>query len=123
MGYRKVLVKTPDNVFLGLEDLVVVDPEHFLVEGILGDAVMVVEPGLGTPADVEGREDVRRTPIEDFLELLPVVHRFERKIFHRGSGNDQTIELFVLDLVEGGVKSLQVVRGCIPGFVGSHVQE
>ena len=82
------------------------DAEDLLGQLILGDAVVIVQSGLGTPTDVEGGVDVGLGPVHELAELAPVVHRFKVHDLHGGTGDDEAVVILVLDLVEGGIEGL-----------------
>mgnify|MGYP003052182439 CR=1 FL=1 len=50
------------------------DTEHLLIQCILRHSIMMIEPCLRRPADVERRGDMRTRPVEDFSNLIPISH-------------------------------------------------
>ncbi len=96
------------------------DPEAFGVQRVFFDAVVVVEPGLGPPADMEGTEAVVAAPVQNAGQLLPVAHRFEGQVLHRGPGDDDAVKFLVRHLGEGHVEPVQVFGGGVPSLVAFH---
>ena len=64
-GVRDVkrIVKPTEEDALFIFDPVRKDAEQLFRQGLLGNAVMVVQPGLGRPADVKGGVDVLFGPV------------------------------------------------------------
>ncbi len=90
------------------------DPEQLFVQLMLGNAVMIVQPRLGSPADVECRVHMGAAPLHDFTELRPVLHLLEVHVLHRSPGDDHAIEIPVLDVLERGIKPQHVfLRGVL----------
>jgi len=61
---------------------------------------MIVKSGLGTPAEVHGGCHMRLAPLHDLRQLRPVVDLLILHQFHRCSGDDHSIEMFLADLRE-----------------------
>ena len=122
-GVIEPVVKSPEQGGGGFEYPVVKDPKEFLGQGILGNPIVVVEPRLGAPADVQGGVDMGFGPLHDLAQLLPVVHRLKVQVFYRGAGDDQAVVVLVLDLVVGGVEGLQVAPVHVLGVVADGLQQ
>ena len=99
------------------------DAEHLVRQVIFGNAVVVIQSRLSAPANIKRGLGVRLRPIHDLREFLPIIHFLERHLLHGRAGDDETVEFFVLDLIEGGVVIQQMFRVCVLGFVGGGVQE
>ncbi len=61
------VVETAQQLHVFLNDVVREDAELLGGQGKLRHAEVVVEGGLGTPADVQERESMRQAPIHDFF--------------------------------------------------------
>lgn len=105
------------------EGLVAEDAEGFGGEFVFGDAVEVVEGGLGGPADVVGAVDVGLGPVEDAAEFVPVGDLFEGQEFDGGAGDDEAVEAVVADLLPGEVEGEQVLHGGVAGDVVGDAHE
>ena len=90
---------------------------------VLWNAVMVVKPRLGAPADMEGGVDVGFAPFHDPAQLGPVVHFFKGQLLHRGAGNDHSVKFSFLDFVKGFVKGQQMVGGSVFCRMGGGVHQ
>lgn len=99
------------------------DAEELFAQIIFGDLVVVIQPGLGPPADVERGVDMSFGPFHDLAELIPVVHVGEIQILHRCSGDDHAVILLILDLMEGRIKGRQVLGVSILGNVAQGVEQ
>ena len=49
-------------------------------------------------------------PVQDLTGFIPVIHFLEGNILQRCSGNDQSIEFTIPDLIKGSVKFVQMAR-------------
>ncbi len=97
--------------------------EHLLIQGMLGDPVMVVQTCLCSPADVEGAVDMGLTPLHDLTQLRPVVDILKVQMLHRSPRNDHAVRVAVTDLLEGLVKSKDMFLGHMACLVGLGLQE
>lgn len=59
------------------------DIEQFFGQRVLGNAVVVVEAGLGPPAHMESGMDMSLGPLHNVAQLRPIVHIREIQIFYR----------------------------------------
>ena len=73
----------------------------------------MVKSGLGGPADVESRGDVRAGPVEYLLDFVPIVHLLEVQMFHRRSRDDHSVELLVAHVLKVTVERFHVFDGRI----------
>ena len=94
-------------------------PEQLFVQRPLGNAVVVKQPRLRPPADVEGAVDVGLGPRHDLAQLRPVVHLLKLQVLHRRAGDDKAVIFVVLDLLKGGVEGFQMRHvGVMPHVAG-----
>ena len=117
------IVKAPEQGGGGLEHLVVKDAGELLLQRVLGHAIVIVQAGLGPPADVQGGVNVGSGPGHDLTQLLPVVHGLEIQVFHRGAGDDQPVVIGVLDLIKGGIEGFQMAVIHVLGDVADGLQK
>ena len=108
--HEDVVTAPEEHVALSLHHMVE-DAEELLLQGHLGDAVVVVEPRLGPPADVEGRVDMAFGPLHDLAELLPVLHLLEGQVLHRRAGDDEAVEVPAAHVVEVAVEGEHMLLG------------
>ena len=94
-----------------------IDAGELLREGIFGDAVVVVETCLRTPADVQGAVDMGFAPVHDLADLIPVGDFGEVEFFDGGACDDHAVEVLVFDVVKGAVEGLQVFLGGVFGLM------
>ena len=59
-------------------------------------------------------------PLHDFRKLRPVLHLLERKLLDRCAGDDQSIEVFLLHLVQGHVELIEMGGVGMLRLVGRH---
>ena len=76
---------------------------------VLFHTVEVVQRGLRTPADGEHRKDVGCCPVEDFLQLWPVLHSAKVHGFHGCTGNHETVKALALHIRPGAIKGVHVL--------------
>ena len=117
VGDVKFVVKTPKEFFVRDAEMVGEDAEDFLGEGVLGNAVVVVEARLRPPADIEGGEGVGLAPLHDFANFVPVRDVFKGHLLHRRAGHEEAVVFAVPDLGEGAVKFRQVFLGGVLGEI------
>ena len=89
------------------------DAEHLLIQRIFGYAIVVIEPCLGSPTDVERRGHIVACPIEDLGHLVPIAHLLEVEVLDRCTGDDEAVVLMVAHLLEIGVEGLHMLYGRI----------
>ena len=85
-----------------------VDTKQLLRQLSLVNTIIMVESGLRRPADMQGGSHMGLRPVQDLTGLLPVIHLFKGDIFHRCSGDDQSIEGAVFDFIKGGVEFIEM---------------
>ena len=98
-------------------------PEELFGQRALGDAVVIIQRGLGAPADVEGAVHVGAAPLHYAAELGPVVDLLEGHVLHGSPGDDQTVEIAVLDVLEALVELDHVLLGRMRGLVGAGLDQ
>ena len=108
VGDIEHIVKAPEQGGALAHHGVGEDAEELLAQVVLGDLIMVVQTGLGAPADVQGGMDVGLGPLHDLAQLIPVVHVGEVQVFYGGAGDDHAVVLLVFDLVKGSIEGGQV---------------
>ena len=90
---------------------------------VLLDTVMMVEPRLRAPTNMQRRVHMRGGPIHDLAELGPVVDLLERHLLHRRARDDQAVVVDVADVVERAVERLQVAGTHVRGLVRFGAQQ
>ena len=101
----------------------VVNAAEFFRQGVLGDAVVVIQPSLGAPADVQHRVDVLLAPLHNLAHLVPVVHLLKGELLHRRAGDDKAVELLVLHVGEGLIKGVEMVGAGVLAHMGGGVEQ
>ena len=119
----ETVIKPAEEGGGGFEHLVVKHAKNLLGENVFGDPVVVIETGLGAPADVQRGMHMGFGPVHDLAQLRPVIHGFKVHVFHRRAGDHQPVIEFVLNLVKRGVKGLQVAPIYILGTVADGLQQ
>ena len=76
---------------------------------------MIIQTGLGSPAQIDGRSHIGFCPLHDLFHLFPVIHFFKLHLFHRRAGNDHSIILMILHFIKGLIELIQMAGGCILG--------
>ena len=76
---------------------------------MLFDAVMIVQAGLRSPADVERRVYVSLGPLHDLAELIPVLHFLELEMLYRSSRYDHAVIVIALDLIKSLIERKHVL--------------
>jgi len=99
------------------------NPREFGGERIFFDAVVVVESGLGAPADMQSGGDVGEGPVHDAGEFVPVSDLFKGHGFHGGAGDDEAVELFVAYIVKGFVEFGEMLDGGVFGLICSGLEQ
>ena len=84
---------------------------------------MVVQGSLRAPADVQGGVNVAFAPLHDLAQLVPVADLLELQVLDRRAGDDHSIKVFFLDVVEHFIELEQVLGGGIFGGVGGGLQQ
>ncbi len=99
LGNIKIIVHAPHDHLLPVQHAMPIDTGQLLRQEMLLNAVMMVEAGLGTPADVEGRKHMGFRPVHDLTELRPVLHLLKGNLLHRRTGYDQPVKVFLTDII------------------------
>ena len=123
MGREEPIVEPAHQRRGALDHLVGEHAEHLLGQLVLGHAVVIVDAGLGAPADVQRGVHVGLRPLHDLAEFRPVVHFFEFQPLHRRPGDDKAVEVLVAHRVEGGVEGLQMLGGRVLRVVARRLQQ
>ena len=82
-----------------------------MVQHIFLKPVVIIDPCLGTTADMESRGHMGSGPFHDLAKLRPVIHVFIFQLLHRRSGDDQPVKMAIPEFLESIIK-LHQVRGC-----------
>ena len=119
-----------DDVVRSLEQQLVVvaaarriNAEQLALQVVLVDAVVELERRLRAPADVDCRGDVGLGELHDLFQLFPIGDLLERQRLDRGAGDDHSVEVAVLDLVELLVKFLHMRERRIFAFIRARVDK
>ena len=123
VGGVEHLVKAADQRVRRPGDPVGEDAEHLGGQQLLAHPIVVVQPRLRPPADVEGGVDVGLGVVHDLAQLVPVVHLLEGDGLHRRASDDHAVETAVPHLVEGLVKGFEVGGGDVGGRVAGRLQQ
>ena len=97
--------------------------EELLRQQLLAHAVPIVERAHRAPAQVHGGEDVGGCPVENLLELVPVVDLLEIEVFDGRSRHHKTVVIVVFERVERLVELHQMVGAHVRGLVGGGLHE
>ncbi len=113
MGHPKLVVKAPEQNGPLIVQVMGINAEKLLGQGMLLNPIVVVQPCLGAPADMEGGMDIGLAPGHDPAQLRPVVHFLKGHLLHRRSGDDHAIKLPVLQFIKGFVEGQKMLLGGI----------
>ena len=113
---------------IGQEAVFVLQVLREYAENLLGvihlvDAVAVVQCAHRAPAQVHGGEHMGGGPVENRLELVPVVHIFERHMLYRRAGDHETVVIVVFERVEVLIELDEVVGGNMRGLMRGGLHE
>ena len=123
VGGVEHLIKAAHQRVCRTGDPVLEHAEHLFRQQLLAHAVVVVQPGLCAPADMEGGIDVRFAEVHDLAQLIPVVHLLKIHGLHRRAGDDHAVVAVVLHLVKGLVKGLKMGSRHMGGRVAGSLQQ
>src|SRR5271157_388370 len=99
------------------------DTEHLARQIILWNAVAMIEPRLRPPANVKSRLNIRLSPIHDVSQFIPVVHFLERHLLYRRACDDEAVEFFTVERVEGDVMIEQMFGIDVLGIIRCRVKK
>lgn len=108
LGNEVAVIEAPKQRMVLLSQLVFKDTEELGRQIPFVDAVVVVEPGLGAPAEEERRKGMGLGPVEIGLHFRPVVDGFKGNLFDRRAGNDQAVIVAVLNVFEDVVVFIEI---------------
>ena len=97
--------------------------EELLRQQLLAHTVPIVERAHRTPAQVHGGEDVGGSPVENLLELVPVVDLLEIEVLDGRSRHHKTVVIVVFERIERLVELHQMVGAHVRGLVGGGLHE
>ncbi len=123
MGRVENIVKAPEKPIGGLVDGMGENARELARQGLLGNAVKMIQTGLRAPADVKSRMDVLFGVVHDVGQFVPVVHLFKGELFHRRARNDHAVEGTVAYLRKGLVETLKMLRRGVFRLVALRPQE
>ena len=87
--------------------------EHFFIERIFRNTIIMIEGSLGSPANKHRGGYITFCPVEDISRLFPVSDLLKRQQFNRGTCYNETIIFIVKNKAEFFVKSLHVLFGSV----------
>ena len=123
IGGSEYVIKAPEQGRAGFQHLVVINAEELFGQGALFHTIVIVQPGLGAPADVQGGMDMGFGPLHDRAQLVPIVHLAEIQVFHGSAGDDQTVVAFLPHLLEGSIEGIQMIAVCVLGTIACGLQQ
>ena len=114
-GMRRIkrIIKSTHKRDSSVSHMMLKYTEHFLWKLCLINPIVIINPRLCTPAQMQRGSHMRLRPLHDLFQLIPVIHIFKRNLFHRSSCNDKSIKLLLLDLFKRLIKLMQMTGGCI----------
>ena len=118
MRHIELIIKAPEQRLILLAEMMPVHAEYLRRHIILRYAVMIVQPRLSSPADMEGGVHMALAPLHDFRNFLPVGHVLKRHLLHRRTGNDKAIVFLVAHLGKGAIELRQVILGGVRRHIG-----
>ncbi len=86
-----------------------IDAEQLCRKGLLGNAVVIVQPSLGAPADVERGMHMIRGPLHNVTEFRPVIDFFKGQMLHRRTRDDASVKIAVPDFIKRFIEGMQVL--------------
>ena len=104
MGCIENVIKASYQRYSSSHHRMGIDAKEFLRQRCFGNAVMMIQSCLGAPADMEGTRYMLFAPVHDLAKFIPVVHFLKLQVLHGSSGNDQTIEIPVPNIIHGNVE-------------------
>ena len=123
MRHIEHIIKSTENGMQRLQGTMFKDTEHLLIQCILRHSIMMIEPCLRRPADVERRGDMRTRPVEDFSNLIPISHLLKIHLLYRSTGDNHAIVLFTAHLVEIRIKCFHVFYRSVLGSMAFYLHE
>ena len=99
------------------------DTEHFLIERVFFDSVVMVMSRLRAPADVKRTVDVLFAPVHDFAEFVPVFHLFKFHLFDGRTCNDHTVKFLIADFIKGFIEHQKMLGGGVFGLMRCRLQK
>ena len=124
-GVRHIenIVQSTHEWVIRVERMVRKNAEHLFFQRILGNAVVVIQPGLRAPADMEGGIHVCFAPFHNFAELFPIIHLFKGEMLHRRAGNNHAVKFFLAYIVKDLVKFEHMLSRGVFRFMRSRLQQ
>ena len=84
---------------------------------------MIIQSGLGSPTDMEGRMNMGLGPFHNLTQLIPIFHILKIHQLHRRAGNDHPIIPFMLNLRKRLIKSDHMLLRSILCRMGLHLEQ
>src|SRR3989344_2504247 len=85
------------------------DAKHLFAQIIFRYAIVIIQSGLRSPTNVEGRIDMGLSPLQNPAQLRPIIHLFEREMFDWRASDEHAVEFLTSDIVPIAVKNAQVI--------------
>ena len=102
---------------------VLVNARKFFVHQIFRNAVIVIQGGLRSPANVECRPGVRLAPLHDFDKLIPISHVLEFDKLKRCARHYEAVVIVALNVVERAVKFGEITFGGMRRLISARVNK
>ena len=109
MRHIEFIVKASEKHTVLVVQLMLVNAAELGRQTVFLDAVVIIKSCLSTPANVESAVHVALAPLHDFAELVPVLNFFKFHHFHRCACDNQTVVIFMLDLIESLIEGNHVL--------------
>ena len=104
-------------------NLVFVNSENFFWKLFFLYSVVIVKSCLSRPANMERACNVSFAPLHYLAKLIPIFDLLERHLLNGRARYYHSVEVAVLDLIEGLVESKHMLGGGVSRFMGSGLQK
>ena len=99
------------------------DAEHLLFQRILRHTVVVIQPRLSSPADIQCRGHIVSCPLEYLGHLFPIAHLLKVEMLYRCTRDDESIILMLAHLLKVGIEGLHMLYRRILRRMALHLHE
>ena len=84
--------------------------KHLLWKRVFRYAVMIIQPCLCSPTNIQGTCYMSVSPVKYLLNLVPIANFFKLQILHRRTCNNHSVKVFIGHLLKIAIKHHHVLH-------------
>ena len=116
-------VDVAEKRLCAVENIMGKDTKDLVGRTVLLNMMVVIQPGISAPADMQGGIDMSFTPFHDLYQLRPVFNLLKIIVFHRSTGDNEAIVPIIFDLIKSGIEGVEILQRGVARTVGAGIEK